>query len=69
MNAGLLGVVAAKALTQVGEPKDRSGSANILSLADDAPRPVLRDALQRRFISTIEPELDRLLVEATVLSE
>lgn len=69
VNAGLLGVVAAKALTHVGEHKDRWGSANNLSLADGAPRPVLRNALQRRLTSTIEPELDRLLVEATVFSD
>ncbi len=69
VNAGLLGVVAAKALTHVGEPKDRWGSANNLSLADGAPRPVVREALQRRLTSSIEPELDRLLVQATVLSD
>lgn len=69
VNAGLLGVVAAKALTHVGEHKDRWGSANNLSLADGAARPVLRHALQRRLTSAIEPELDRLLVYATVLSD
>lgn len=68
VNGGLLGVVAAKALTHVGEHKDRWGSANNLSLADGAPRPILQDALQRRLTSTIEPELDRLLVQATVFS-
>jgi len=69
VNAGLLGVVAAKALTQVGEPKDRWGSANNLSLADGAPRPIVREALRRRLTSSIERELDRLLVQATVLSD
>ncbi len=69
VNAGLLGVVAARALTHVGEHKDRWGSANNLSLADGAPRPIVRDALQRRLTSTIEPELDRLLVHATVFSD
>jgi len=69
VNAGLLGVVAAKALTHVGEPKDRWGSANNLSLDDGAPRPVVRAGLERHLTATIEPELDRLLVQATVLSE
>ncbi len=69
VNAGLLGVVAAKALTHVGEPKDRWGSANNLSLADGAPRPVVQAAVQRHLTSSIEPELDRLLVQATVLSD
>jgi hypothetical protein len=69
VNAGLLGVVAAKALDDIGEPKDRWGSANNLSLADGPPRPVVRGALERRLKPEIEPELDRLLLSATVFSE
>lgn len=69
VNAGLLGVVAATALPDIGEPKDRWGSANNLSLADGPPRPVVRDALKRRLNADVEPELDRLLLLAAVLSD
>lgn len=69
VNAGLLGVVAAKALADIGEPKDRWGSANNLSLADGSPRVIVQSALERRLHSDIEPELDRLLLLATVFSE
>jgi transcriptional regulator with XRE-family HTH domain len=69
VNAGLLGVVAAKVLTHVGEGKDRWGSANNLSLADGPPRPVAQAALERRLIAGIEPELDAILFRAAVLSD
>lgn len=69
VNAGLLGVVAAYALSDLGEPKDRWGSANNLSAADGAGRVVVREALARRLTTAITPELDRLLVDATVLAD
>lgn len=69
VNAGLLGVVAAYALGDLGEPKDRWGSANNLSAAEGAGRVFVREALARRLTTTITPELDRLLVDATVLAE
>jgi transcriptional regulator with XRE-family HTH domain len=69
VNAGLLGVVAAKVLDHVGEPKDRWGSANNLSQADGLPRPILQRALNRRLRPDALPELDRLLLEASVLSD
>jgi hypothetical protein len=69
VNAGLLGVVAAKALDHIGEPKDRWGSANNLSLVDGSPRPIARAALERRLTPNITPELDLLLLQATVLAD
>lgn len=69
VNAGLLGVVAAKVLTHVGEGKDRWGSANNLSLADGSPRPVAQAALERRITASIEPEVDAVLLRAAVLSD
>lgn len=69
VNAGLLGVVAAKVLDHVGEPKDRWGSANNLSLADGPPRPSVQTALYRRVRLDGVPELDRLLLVASVLSD
>jgi hypothetical protein len=69
VNAGLLGVVAAYELGDLGEGKDRWGSANNLSAADGAGRVVVRDALARRLSTAVTPELDRLLIDATVLAE
>jgi transcriptional regulator with XRE-family HTH domain len=69
VNAGLLGVVAAYALGDLGEPKDRWGSANNLSAADGAGRVFVREALARRLTTAVTPEVDRLLVDAAVLAE
>jgi|GEM_PF-1539600 len=69
VNAGLLGVVAAYELEDLGEPKDRWGSANNLSAADGSGRGVVRAALSRRLTTAVTPELDRLLLEATVLAQ
>jgi hypothetical protein len=69
VNAGLLGVVAAYELDDLGEPKDRWGSANNLSAADGTGRDVVRAALAARLTTQITPELDRLLVEASVFAD
>jgi len=69
VNAGLLGVVAAYGLSDLGEPKDRWGSANNLSAADGPGRVFVREALARRLTVPVTPDLDRLLVDATVLGE
>lgn len=69
VNAGLLGVVAAYELGDLGEPKDRWGSANNLSAADGSGRDVVRAALAGRLTTAVTPELDRLLLEATVFAE
>lgn len=69
VNAGLLGVVAAYELDDLGEPKDRWGSANNLSAADGSGRDVVQAALARRLTTTVAPEVDRLLLDATVFSQ
>jgi transcriptional regulator with XRE-family HTH domain/Zn-dependent peptidase ImmA (M78 family) len=69
VNAGLLGLVAAFELDELGEPKDRWGSANNLSAADPPGRHVVRDALARQLATPVEPEVDRLLLDATVLGD
>jgi Zn-dependent peptidase ImmA (M78 family) len=69
VNAGLLGVVAAYQLDDLGEPKDRWGSADNLSAADGSGREVVRAALAGRLTTAVAPELDRLLLDATVFAE
>jgi transcriptional regulator with XRE-family HTH domain len=69
VNAGLLGVVAAYALDDLGEPKDRWGSANNLSTADGSGREIVRNALAGRLKAGKGSDIDRLLLAAAVLAE
>jgi transcriptional regulator with XRE-family HTH domain len=69
VNAGLLGLVAAYALDDLGEPKDRWGSANNLSTADGSGREIVRNVLASRLKAGTGSDIDRRLLAAAVLAE
>lgn len=66
VNPGLLGLVAAHELTDIGEPKDRWGSATNLSRADGDGRPVVIRLLLSRVDLSDLSEVDSMLVAAVV---
>jgi hypothetical protein len=66
---GLLGFVAAYALTDVAEPKDRWGSATNLDKASGSARRQAQDIARAEIDLSALPELDRILIQVTVLEE
>ncbi len=69
ISAGLLGMVAAYELSDIGEDKDRWGSASNLAKADGRGRPVA-EAVITRFLSAGEmPEIDAALIRAAVITD
>lgn len=68
VSAGLLGMVAAYELTDIGEAKDRWGSATNLALADGLGRPRVQEALESRLNLGDIPNLDRMLLGAAAIS-
>ena len=67
VNAGMLGMIAAYALTDIGEEKDRWGSATNLARDAGTGRVVVQDIARTRLaVHKLDP-LDELLVEKLVL--
>lgn len=69
LNAGVLGVIAAHELTDLGEHKDRWGSSTNLSKLDGAGRAVAESAAHHYLDLSTLPEDDRALLETVVLDE
>ena len=67
--AGLLGMVAAYELTEIGQNKDRWGSATNLAKAEGAGRAIVRDALRAHLETGELPEVDRALIEGVALAD
>src|ERR1035437_156168 len=66
VSAGLLGMVAAYEMQEVGEYKDRWGSASNLARSEGPGRPVAQQALWRHLSAERLPEVDNALVKALV---
>lgn len=69
LNAGVLGVIAAHELTDLGQHKDRWGSSINLSKLDGAGRAVAESAARHYLDLTRLPEDDLALLETVVLTE
>jgi transcriptional regulator with XRE-family HTH domain len=69
VSPGLLGIIAAFALTEVGRPLDRWGSATNLAKPEGSGRRVVQTAASRRATLEQLPELDAALVRAAVLGD
>lgn len=63
---GVLGMVAAYEITEVGQPKDRWGSANNLAKAEGAGRPIVQRAAKRFIRADRMQDVDSLLIRALV---
>lgn len=69
VSAGLLGMVAAYELTDIGEDKDRWGSASNLAKVDGSGRPTAV-AVARQFLSVeAMPDIEAALIQAAVLTD
>ena len=69
VSPGLLGMIAAYELTEIGEEKDRWGSATNLARVEGPGRPVVQQSLRAHCdFDRLEPD-DRTLIDAVVLSE
>ncbi len=66
VNAGLLGMVAAYELSDIGEPKDRWGSATNLARAEGDGRDIVTRELRGRVDLDRLSEIDSMLIEAAV---
>jgi transcriptional regulator with XRE-family HTH domain len=69
VSPGLLGMVAAFEMTDIGEPKDRWGSATNLAVDDGSGRAVAVNALATRLRLAEMSELDDQLLRATVIAQ
>ena len=69
VSSGLLGMVAAYELSDIGEDKDRWGSASNLAKADGRGRPLAETAAKEFLHVDQMSETDRALVYATVLTD
>ncbi len=68
VGAGLLGMVAAYELTDLGQPKDRWGSATNLAAPHGDGREQVEAALRRRLVMDHATDQDAALLSAAVLS-
>jgi transcriptional regulator with XRE-family HTH domain/Zn-dependent peptidase ImmA (M78 family) len=68
VSAGLLGMVAAYELVDIGEDKDRWGSASNLAKADGPGRPVAEEIVTRFVAVDAMSEVDAALIRAAVLT-
>jgi transcriptional regulator with XRE-family HTH domain/Zn-dependent peptidase ImmA (M78 family) len=66
VSAGLLGMVAAYEMQEVGEYKDRWGSASNLARSEGSGRPVAQQALWRHLSAEKLPDVDKELVTGLV---
>jgi transcriptional regulator with XRE-family HTH domain/Zn-dependent peptidase ImmA (M78 family) len=69
VSAGLLGMVAAYELADIGEDKDRWGSASNLAKADGRGRPVAEEVASRFLPVEGMPEIESALIRAAVLTD
>jgi Zn-dependent peptidase ImmA (M78 family) len=69
LNAGVLGVIAAHELTDLGQHKDRWGSSINLSKMDGTGRAVAENAVRHYSDLSALPEDDQALLETVVLGE
>jgi transcriptional regulator with XRE-family HTH domain len=69
VSPGLLGIIAAFALQEVGRPKDRWGSATNLAKPEGSGREVVRIAARRRAVLERLPALDASLIRTAVLGD
>jgi len=68
LSAGLLGLVAAFELTDLGRPQDRWGSATNLAKLEGAGRPAVEEAAARRLPLDGLARLDRELMQSVLFS-
>ena len=66
VSTGLLGMVAAYELTDIGEPKDRWGSATNLARAEGDGRDIVTQELRSRVNLEGLPAVDSMLIEAAI---
>jgi transcriptional regulator with XRE-family HTH domain len=66
VNPGLLGMVAAHELSDIGEPKDRWGSATNLARAEGDGREIVTQMLTSRVDLSRLSEIDTMLIKAAV---
>lgn len=66
VNPGLLGMVAAHELSDIGEPKDRWGSATNLARAEGDGREIVTQMFASRVDLTQLSEIDAMLIKAAV---
>ena len=66
VNPGLLGMVAAHELSDIGEPKDRWGSATNLARAEGDGREIVTQMLTSRVDLSRLSEIDAMLIKAAV---
>jgi transcriptional regulator with XRE-family HTH domain/Zn-dependent peptidase ImmA (M78 family) len=69
VNAGVLGMVAAYEITEVGQAKDRWGSATNLSKEDGVGRAVTIELARQRLLLDRVDALDRSIVEAVAFGD
>jgi transcriptional regulator with XRE-family HTH domain len=69
MSGGVLGMVAAYAISEVGEHKDRWGSATNLAKVEGGGRAVVTEGARARLQVEQLDELDRALIETIVLGD
>jgi hypothetical protein len=65
----MLAMVAAYALTEIGQYKDRWGSASNLARPEGQGRPIVQNALRMHLNIDRLPRLEREIVDAVCLSE
>jgi len=69
VNAGVLGMVAAYEITEVGQAKDRWGSATNLSKDDGVGRAVTIEFARHRLLLDRVDDLDRSIIQAVALGD
>jgi transcriptional regulator with XRE-family HTH domain len=69
VNAGVLGMVAAYEITEVGQAKDRWGSATNLSKDDGVGRSVTIEFARQRLLLDRVDDLDRSIIQAVALGD
>jgi transcriptional regulator with XRE-family HTH domain len=66
VSPGLLGMIAAYSMTDIGEPKDRWGSATNLAVADGIGRTITLETLNAKLDQRNLTDIEKLLLETAV---